>query len=90
MGNKKFFDLAAIEQCRVLVEAQCSVFGSMMSKKATTYCLVNCKMIEHRLYEVGVKDGRREVEVVRHGSPELQATSGSVRSRKYGLVMPMA
>jgi hypothetical protein len=26
MGDKKFFDLAAIEQCRMLVEAQCSVW----------------------------------------------------------------
>jgi hypothetical protein len=67
MGDKKFFDLAAIEQCRMLIEAQCSVCGSMMSKKVTTYCLVNCRMIEHRLCEVGVKDGQREVEVVRHG-----------------------
>lgn len=47
-------------------------------------------MIEHELCEVKVKSGQREVEVVRHGSSELEAFSGSIGSRKNGLVMPMA
>lgn len=61
-----------------------------MSSEVLTYCFVNVELIEHRLCEVRVKDGQREVEVVRHGECGARSCSGSVRSRKYGLVMPMA
>lgn len=55
-----------------------------------TYWFVSVEMIEHRVREEGVKRGRREVEIVKDGSSGSEAISGSVWSRKNGLVMPMA
>lgn len=54
----------------------------MAGRKTATYCLVSIEMNEHKLCDVRVKGGQREVDVVRHGELGACSYGGSVWSRK--------